>query len=130
MQRMSMRRFAAALAAAGVATAVGIGLTQSQSGTAPNPDEIVSRAPSDAEVARAFAGSPPPIAALHRRAGRLIPGGRDELRRQLEALRGHPVVVNVWGSWCGPCRLELPAFQQQAVRFGREVAFLGVNARD
>jgi thiol-disulfide isomerase/thioredoxin len=107
-----------------------IGLTQSKGGTAPNPNAIRSRAPSAAEVARAFKGVPPALAALHRRANQLIPGGRAELQRQVRALKGNPIVLNVWGSWCGPCRLEFPSFQQQAVRFARQVAFLGVDARD
>jgi thiol-disulfide isomerase/thioredoxin len=40
------------------------------------------------------------------------------------------VVVNVWASWCGPCRLEFPDFQQVSAERGDEVAFLGVDALD
>ena len=125
-----VRRLVYALIGLGLVAIIVIGLTQSKGGSAPNPNEIKSRAPSASAVRRAFAGSPPPLAALHRRANKLIPGGRDELNRQLAALRGHPVVVNIWGSWCGPCRLEFPSFQVSAVRHGRQVAFLGVDARD
>ena len=45
-------------------------------------------------------------------------------------LRGHPVVVNKWGSWCGPCRAEFPYFQRQAIEHGKKVAFLGVDGKD
>ena len=49
---------------------------------------------------------------------------------RLRELRGHPVVINKWASWCGPCRAELPIFQQLATSRGKEIAFVGVNARD
>jgi len=124
-----VRRLVYAAIGLGLVAIIVIGVIQSGGG-GKSENSLSSRAPSQAEVRRAFRGSPPPLAALHDRANDLIPGGRDEYQRQLEALRGHPVVVNVWGSWCGPCRLEFPSFQEQAVRFGKEVAFLGVNAKD
>jgi cytochrome c biogenesis protein CcmG/thiol:disulfide interchange protein DsbE len=45
-------------------------------------------------------------------------------------LRGYPVVVNKWASWCAPCRGEFPAFQQAGVRVGKRVAFLGLDGND
>ena len=48
----------------------------------------------------------------------------------MRALRGHPVVVNFWASWCAPCRRELPSFQREANERGARVAFLGVNSGD
>jgi thiol-disulfide isomerase/thioredoxin len=126
----AVRRLVYALIGVGLVAIIVIGLTQSKGGSAPNPNKIVSRAPSRAAVDAAFKGSPAPLAKLHSEANHIYPGGRSELQRRLAALKGYPVVVNVWGSWCGPCRLEFPNFQQQAVHFGNKVAFLGVDARD
>jgi thiol-disulfide isomerase/thioredoxin len=89
-----------------------------------------SAAPSPPDARRALAGSPPALAALHREGGRLLPGEERAFRARLRALRGHPVVVNKWASWCPPCRKELPFFQRLSVELGREVAFLGVDSQD
>ena len=69
-------------------------------------------------------------AAARQHAGRLVDGGEQELRRRLEALRGLPVVVNQWASWCPPCRYEFPFLRRLARRLEGRVAFVGVNARD
>jgi cytochrome c biogenesis protein CcmG, thiol:disulfide interchange protein DsbE len=48
----------------------------------------------------------------------------------LQQLRGTPVLVNVWGSWCAPCRDEAPTLAAAHDRFGRDVQFLGVDILD
>lgn len=47
----------------------------------------------------------------------------------LTSLRGRPVVLNFWSTWCQPCRLEHPALQR-AARAWPDVAFLGVVYND
>jgi cytochrome c biogenesis protein CcmG, thiol:disulfide interchange protein DsbE len=89
-----------------------------------------SAAPRPNAAREALAGSPAPLAALHSQAGRLIGGGPDAFKARLRTLRGHPVVVNKWASWCGPCRSEFPFFQRLSVKEGRRIAFLGVDAND
>lgn len=48
----------------------------------------------------------------------------------LESLRGRPVVVNFWATWCVPCLQEHPALQAAARRYAPEVQFLGLVYED
>jgi thiol-disulfide isomerase/thioredoxin len=48
---------------------------------------------------------------------------------RLTELRG-PAVVNLWASWCGPCRDELPVMQRLADRAGGRLHVLGVDVGD
>ncbi len=82
------------------------------------------------QVSAPIAGAPPRLAALRRRVNELDDGATKAFDAQLRALRGYPVVVNMWASWCEPCRRELPLFQREAVKRGATVAFLGVNVED
>lgn len=123
-----MRKTLLVIGLLALVVAVVVGVNQAgESGPAAGP---APRALSLAEVSRPLEGAPPQLAALHARVNALQPGGKAALDTQLHALRGHPVVVNVWASWCHPCRFELPFFQRQAIKRGAEVAFLGVNSGD
>ncbi len=54
----------------------------------------------------------------------------DGARLDLASLRGKPVVLNVWGSWCGPCRKEAPDLIAAAKELGSSASFVGINTRD
>jgi thiol-disulfide isomerase/thioredoxin len=79
---------------------------------------------------QALAGAPKPLAKLYARGDRLVSGGTSAFGSQLGALRGHPVVVNVWASWCEPCRMEFPYLQRLSAKYGKRVAFVGVDTND
>lgn len=60
-------------------------------------------------------------------ANQVVDGSIDE---QLSDLRGLPIVVNQWASWCPSCREEFPFFQQISKRLRGRVAFLGLDSQD
>lgn len=43
---------------------------------------------------------------------------------------GRPTVVNLWATWCGPCREEMPVLQDAYERHAGEILFVGVDTRD
>lgn len=53
-------------------------------------------------------------------------GGRDV---PISGLRG-PLVVNIWASWCGPCRTEMPVLQEFHEKHGDRVGIVGVDYED
>ncbi len=87
-------------------------------------------APSASQLAADLAGSPAPLAALHRQANELLSGNKSTFEAALRALRGYPVVVTQWSSSCEPCQVEFPYFQQLSAQLGRRVAFIGNDVND
>jgi cytochrome c biogenesis protein CcmG/thiol:disulfide interchange protein DsbE len=122
-----VRKWLIVIGLAAVAAVVVVGLTQAGD-DAPSPTTTTTL--TRAEVTEPLPGQPPELAALHRRSGELVAGGLPRFDRELRALRGTPVVVNLWASWCGPCRFEIPFMQRAFREHGTKVAFLGVNSDD
>jgi thiol-disulfide isomerase/thioredoxin len=54
----------------------------------------------------------------------------DGSTQQLIELRGRPVVLNFWASWCPACISEMPAFGEVHRRFGDRVDFIGINMQE
>jgi cytochrome c biogenesis protein CcmG/thiol:disulfide interchange protein DsbE len=105
----------------------------SASALAKQVQDALARAPqpprSVAAALKELAGSPGPLAALHEQASQLV-GSQSALSARLRSLRGYPVVLNAWASWCPPCRTEFPLFASASARYGRRVAFLGADSED
>jgi cytochrome c biogenesis protein CcmG, thiol:disulfide interchange protein DsbE len=45
----------------------------------------------------------------------------------LSDLRGQPVVLNFWATWCPPCRAEMPEFQQASAKYNGQAVILGID---
>ena len=111
-----------------LAAIVFVGLRQAPESKTPSEPKVSKISP--AELHAKLDGAPPALAALHAQANDLLPGARKSLQARVRALRGHPVVVNVWAAWCVPCRIELPVIQRASLDYGKRVAFVGVDLRD
>jgi thiol-disulfide isomerase/thioredoxin len=114
-RRGSVGRLLVLIAACGVLAACGgVGTRGSTGGYVSGNGSITVVAPKDREKAPVLAG--------------------DDLEgRQLSTadLAGHVLVINVWGSWCPPCRKEAPALAEVSRKYAdRDVTFVGVLVRD
>ncbi len=123
---MTAKRVSIAAAATAVVVLLVVGLVQLGGSSSPPPPSKLTLA----QMRARLSGSPPPLAALHAQANELLAGGLPALRARLAALRGTPVVINKWASWCEPCREEFGVFQRVSVSRGREVAFIGIDSED
>ena len=97
---------------------------------------------STARTGPAAAESAPPAPACDQLLEEVVPAGADALppltlpclgpgpEVALDRLTGRPTVVNLWATWCGPCREEMPLLQDAHARHGEQVRFLGVDVQD
>jgi cytochrome c biogenesis protein CcmG/thiol:disulfide interchange protein DsbE len=107
-------------------------------GRTPAEDATGSRstpAPARAETATPRAGALPdcppgpgtPVRDLRTTTLRCLAGGAAV---PVGVLHGRPLVLNLWASWCAPCRQELPLLASAYRQAGDRVDFLGVDVRD
>jgi cytochrome c biogenesis protein CcmG/thiol:disulfide interchange protein DsbE len=124
---MSIRRALLGLTVLALVVLIAIGLTRLPHGSSSASEATHLTA---AQPSALLAGSPGPLATLHAQAGMLLEGGAPALQARLASLKGYPVVINKWASWCVPCQEESSAFQRVSAEYGRRVAFIGVDSED
>ncbi|RAO30770.1 putative thiol-disulfide oxidoreductase ResA [Micromonospora saelicesensis] len=116
-ERPSPFRDCATLSTAPTATSPGSGTATPTTATPASPG---TTAP-NGTTARADGGSALPELTLS-----CFTGGAPVVLREVAG----PAVINVWASWCPPCRKELPAFQRLSERAAGQLQVVGVNSRD
>jgi cytochrome c biogenesis protein CcmG, thiol:disulfide interchange protein DsbE len=126
---MSPKHLIALAGGLALATVLVVGLVQLASSRSP-AETPPSQRLTPAQMQARLVGSPVPLAALHAQADELLGGGASALRARLATLKGWPVVLDKWASWCEQCRAEFGVFQRAATDLGREVAFIGIDTGD
>ena len=122
-----MKRIGIALGVVALVAVLVVGLSQAGGG---GGGEEKSAGGACGSVPARLEGAPPALASLHEQGCELLGGGPAAYKQQLADLKGYPIVVNQWASWCGPCRAEFPHFQRLSVALGKKVAFMGVDTMD
>jgi cytochrome c biogenesis protein CcmG, thiol:disulfide interchange protein DsbE len=120
-----MRRALLALAAVAVVAVVVIGLTQAGGGKTQALPKFDLPA-----AQRELAAAPAPLNGLYAQANQLLEANTSAFTQRLDGLKGKPLVINMWASWCVPCQSEFPIFQSVATTEGKQVGFLGLDVND
>ena len=74
--------------------------------------------------------TPATLARNVKQADQIVGEGKEAFEQRLAELRGYPVVVNQWASWCESCRFEFPFLAGAAKRYQAKVAFVGLDSQD
>ena len=119
--KVRLAAVSAAIATAVVVAACG-GSSSDTASTAP--------APIDAATEKALKNLPPALATNLEQANQILDEGTEALDEKLVDLKGTPVVVNQWASWCEPCRAEFPFFADSASVHQGDIAFVGIDMQD
>ncbi|HEV7937494.1 MAG TPA: TlpA disulfide reductase family protein [Solirubrobacteraceae bacterium] len=125
---MTARRALLGLTVLGTVVLIAIGVAQLPGSSSPGGKDATRL--TAAQTRALLAGSPAVLAALHAQGGVLLEGGGTALHARLSALKGYPIVINKWASWCVPCQEESIAFQRVSAEYGRRVAFIGIDSED
>lgn len=130
MLRPGLRLRGASLLAVAAMSLAGCGSAGGASVTASAPQSSAPEIPGLASCADLPTQDPPNDSVTDRLTPLQLPCLTSGPTIDLSTLGGGPVLINLWASWCGPCREEMPVLQAAHESYGDQVAFLGVNTED
>ena len=93
---------------------------------APGGNTVAEEVPQETEAVPTETGEAPPAEA----APDFTVYDREGNACSLSDFRGQPVILNFWASWCGPCKSEMPDFDDKYLEYGDEIHFMMVNLTD
>jgi cytochrome c biogenesis protein CcmG/thiol:disulfide interchange protein DsbE len=103
-----------------VAFVIGLGQSEQPRDTSVDAGD----APSVQEARARIGAAPGPLSRLYKRSAQLLP--ERSFSSLSRSVHGYPVVINVWASYCEPCRREFLLLRRAAARYGSRVAFIGL----
>jgi len=84
-----------------------------------------------ATPAMAQVNAPPPLVEVGRALPDVVMSGLNGPNKPLSSYRGRPLIINVWASWCGPCRNEAASLERLAwSEAGRPYTVIGISTDD
>ena len=108
----------------------GAGILYKQLGQKLTPDLLATQAPQEIESTEASAPTTQKDESENISAPDFTVYDLDGNEVHLSDFIGKPIVLNFWASWCGPCKMEMPDFNEKYLEIGEEVQFLIINMTD
>ncbi|MGN1002699.1 MAG: TlpA family protein disulfide reductase [Oscillospiraceae bacterium] len=108
----------------------GAGILYKQLGQELAPDLLAAEGPQETEPTEASSAPPEETEAEKNLAPDFTVYDLDGNEVHLSDFIGQPVVLNFWASWCGPCKMEMPDFNEKYLELGEQVQFLIINMTD
>ena len=108
----------------------GAGILYNQLGQQAAPDLLATQAPQETQAAEASTPATQTTESEHYLTPEFTVYDLEGKEVRLSDYFGKPIVLNFWASWCGPCQMEMPDFNEKYLEIGEKVQFLIINMTD
>ena len=108
----------------------GAGILYNQLGQQAAPDLLATQAPQETQAAEASTPATQTTESEYYSTPEFTVYDLEGTEVHLSDYFGKPIVLNFWASWCGPCQMEMPDFNEKYLEIGEKVQFLIINMTD